>query len=93
MPPPEFPARHVSVRPCSPGLVLKDTVEEYLAPIHSQTDKEGLEEATDELDLTEIDDEEIYSYIMTKKEVEWKTGMWNVDGGIPRIFTETRNEN
>ena len=76
MPPLEFAASHVSVRPCSAGLGLKDTVEEYLAPTHSHTDKEGLEEATDELDLTEIDDEEIYSYIMTEKEVEWKTGMW-----------------
>jgi len=76
MPPLEFAASHVSVRPCSPGLGLKDTVEEYLAPTHSHTDKEGLEEAADELDLTGIDDEEIDSYIMTEKEVEWKTAMW-----------------
>ena len=77
MQPPEFSARHVSVRPCSPHLGLKDTVEEYLAPIHIHIDKEGLEEATDELDLTGIDDEEIDSYIMTEKEVEWKTAMWH----------------
>ena len=74
--PPEFAARHVSAQPCSPGLGVKDTVEEYLAPTHTRTDKEGIEEATDELDLNGINDEEIDTYILTKKEVEWKTAMW-----------------
>ena len=76
MPPPEFAAKRVSALPCSPGLGLKDTVEEYLAPTHSHTDKESQKEATEELDLTGIDEDEIDLYILTKKEVRWKTAMW-----------------
>ena len=69
MPPPEIAARRVSALPCSPGLGLKDTVEEYLAPTHRHTDKESQKEATEELDLTGIDEDEIDLYILTKKEV------------------------
>ena len=76
MPPPEFAAKRVSALPCSPGLGLKDTVEEYLAPTHSHTDKESQKEATEELDLTGIDEDEIDLYILTEKEVRWKTAMW-----------------
>ena len=76
MPPPEFAARRVSALPCSPGLGLKDTVEEYLAPTHRYTDKESQKNATEELDLTGIDEDEIDLYILTEKEVRWKTAMW-----------------
>ena len=82
MPPPtSTPSRNrpnTNPLPCSPGLGLKDTVEEYLAA----TVKEGGDEKRDnaeedeELDLTGIDDDEIDSYLMSPEEIESKTNLW-----------------
>ena len=78
MPPPTSTPTRNRTLPCSPGLGLKDTVEEYLAA----TIKEGSEEKRDneeedeELDLTGIDDDEIDSYLMSPDEIESKTNLW-----------------
>ncbi len=68
----------------SPGLGLKDTIQEYLAT--PSTSKKGGDEkdpnpdsgadSGDELDLTGIDEDEIDSYLMTDKEIKCKTDMW-----------------
>ena len=81
MPPPGGPAaRHVSSLPCAPGLGLKDTVQEYLQPtavdVKLQGQNETLEEKEEELDLTDIDEDEIDSYIMTAAEIKQKTTLW-----------------
>jgi len=79
MPPPSpHVVRIRSHAQCSPGLGLKDSVEEYMKP----ADGEVVVETTandcteDELDLTGIDDEEIESYLMSPKEVKSKTQLW-----------------
>ena len=62
----------------SPGLGLKDTVEEYLMSV-AKEESSGEEEDDDqdcELDLTGIDDDEISSYIMTDAEIKNKTKLW-----------------
>jgi len=83
MPPPSTPARgsqrqSVTPVPCSPGLGLKETVEEYLAPTvkNSEYLENSDKEEDDELDLTGIDDEEIDSYLMSQDEIENKTNLW-----------------
>lgn len=81
MPPPGGPAaRHVSSLPCAPGLGLKDTVQEYLQPtavdVKLQGQNETLEEKEEELDLTDIDEDEIDSYIMSAAEIKQKTTLW-----------------
>ncbi len=64
------------------GLNLKDTIQEYLthpsesAPEPQPNTTESTEDESDELDLTGIDDAEIDGYVMTSKEVEFKTKMW-----------------
>ena len=68
--------------PCSPGLGLKETVEEYLAATIKEggegegEDKKETEEEDEELDLTGIDDDEIDSYLMSPEEIESKTNLW-----------------
>lgn len=88
MPPPSSPAVRIGspmvssrvdgVTPCSPGMGLKDTVEEYLRPgVELGQDKfVGEEETGDELDITDIDDDEIDSYLMSPLEIKNKTAMW-----------------
>jgi len=89
MPPPCSPAAgngsaavsvgHGKVTPCSPGLGLKETVEEYMRPAETKegSDGESLEYGSgDELDITGIDDIEIDSYLMTPAETKSKTKMW-----------------
>ena len=80
MPPPGGPAaRHVSSLPCAPGLGLKDTVQEYLQPAAVSDVKVQagqVEEKEEELDLTDIDEDEIDSYIMTAAEIKQKTTLW-----------------
>jgi len=78
MPPPTVPTnRHQLV---SPGLGLKDTVQEYLAPTsplklaNAGDSKEKVED--EELDITGIDDDEIDSYIMSVEEIKNKTNLW-----------------
>lgn len=75
----------------SPGVSLKGSVEEYLNPSlpattssHASHQEEkaarsGEEEEEDkdeELDITDIDDEEIDSYIMSSAEIKQKTKLW-----------------
>ena len=89
MPPPCSPAvrngspsvsdGHGRVTPCSPGLGLKETVEEYMRPAETKevSDGEAMEyDSGDELDITGIDDVEINSYLMTPAETKSKTRMW-----------------
>jgi len=86
MPPPITPARAAptapAILPCSPGLGLKETVEEYLVstPVTGQDmkgySKADQEEEEEELDLTGIDEDEIDSYLMSTAEIENKTKMW-----------------
>ena len=81
MPPPTSTparARLINTLPCSPGLGLKDTVEEYLAATIKENgnDKKDVEEEDEELDLTGIDDDEIDSYLMSPEEIESKTNLW-----------------
>ena len=86
MPPPtSTPSRSrmaTSPVPCSPGLGLKETVEEYLAATVKEggegegEDKKEGEEEDEELDLTGIDDDEIDSYLMSPEEIESKTNLW-----------------
>ena len=86
MPPPTTPARAApnvpAILPCSPGLGLKETVEEYLVstPVTGQDmkgySKADQEEEEEELDLTGIDEDEIDSYLMSTAEIENKTKMW-----------------
>merc|ERR1712029_187609 len=82
-PPSSTPARgsqrqSVTPVPCSPGLGLKETVEEYLAPTvkNGEYVENSDKEENDELDLTGIDDEEIDSYLMSPDEIENKTNLW-----------------
>ena len=66
------------------GVVLKDSIQDYLTPStndsilnDTQSSKnDTIEEDDGELDLTGIDDTEIEGYIMTDKEIEFKTKMW-----------------
>lgn len=86
MPPPfSTPSRTTSTHsmssnpslPCSPGLGLKDTVQEYLTPtIKDQNEDSKDEEPEEELDITGIDDDEIESYLMSPAEIENKTNLW-----------------
>jgi len=88
MPPPSSPAARMGspvvssrvdgVTPCSPGMGLKDTVEDYLRPAQElDQDKVVMEEeAGEELDITGIDEEEIDSYLMSPMEIKNKTALW-----------------
>lgn len=73
----------------SPGLGLKDTIQEYITPSTSTSNhsvslnsakKEeavnGEAEVEEELDLDGIDEDEIDSYIMSEHEIKFKTEMW-----------------
>merc|ERR1719370_1677372 len=63
--------------PCSPGLGLKATVEEYLRPEVGDGGKETTEDSAEyELDLTDIDDDEIESFLLSPEEVKFKTQLW-----------------
>jgi len=63
--------------PCSPGLGLKETVEEYLAPtIKDQNEDKKADDLDEELDITGIDDDEIDSYLMSPAEIQNKTTLW-----------------
>ncbi len=81
MPPPGgTPNRQASSQ--LPGLGLKDSIQDYLVPSTSaekldlsEKENNGVDES-DDLDLTGIDDDEIDGYIMTSKEIEFKTKMW-----------------
>merc|ERR1719158_889083 len=72
--------KKVRCTPCSPGLGLMNTVDEYL---RSGGDcKEVAEELTEdfvghELDLTGIDEDEIESFLLTPEEVKKKTKLWS----------------
>ncbi|TRY78164.1 hypothetical protein TCAL_07573 [Tigriopus californicus] len=90
MPPP--PGSYGKCRPIeSPGLGLKDTIQEYLMPspsssthssyssMNSAKKEEALHGEADveeELDLDGIDEDEIDSYIMSEHEIKFKTEMW-----------------
>ena len=84
MPPPSStptrgsPRPPVTPLPCSPGLGLKETVEEYMtSPTKQKEDTKFTEEKEDEeLDLTGIDDDEIDSYLMSPVEIKMKTNLW-----------------
>ena len=85
MPPPSSPAVKClagsmeSLTPCSPGIGLKDTVEEYLRPgEHLGQDKGcyGGRDIGDELDISGIEDVEIESYLMSPSEIKNKTALW-----------------
>jgi len=87
MPPPSSPpvrigsplvlSRVNGVTPCSPGMGLKDTVEEYMMPVVELDQHKVVEEEIgDELDITGIDDEEIDSYLMSPSEIKNKTALW-----------------
>merc|ERR1719369_1019340 len=67
-----------NIAPCSPGLGLKNSVEEYMKPIDGEAGTDTIHDdcTDDELDLTGIDDEEIESYLMSPKEVKFKTHLW-----------------
>merc|ERR1739842_217187 len=82
MPPPGIQRQKAPV-----GVVLKDTIQEYLTPSAPAENAEGEQnsatgsstkedEEDEELDLTGIDDTEIEGYIMTDHEIEFKTKMW-----------------
>ena len=82
MPPPGITKKQVNSTPA--GLGLRDSIQDYLVaaekpPSQEETSKTTKEKETDEdgeLDLTDIDDAEIDGYIMTDKEIEFKTKMW-----------------
>jgi len=86
MPPPfSTPTRNLPMHsmannpslPCSPGLGLKETVEEYLAPtIKDQNEDKKADDLDEELDITGIDDDEIDSYLMSPAEIQNKTTLW-----------------
>ena len=83
MPPPSLtPNRNqqrtsVTPVPCSPGLGLKETVEEYMATtVKNSEDTKHSEDVDEELDLTGIDEDEIDSYLMTPDEIQNKTNLW-----------------
>ena len=63
------------------GLGLKDSIQDYLVSAEQpeQVQAEPIKELeeSDELDLNGIDDSEIDGYIMTDKEIEFKTQMWH----------------
>jgi len=82
MPPPGIQRQKAPV-----GVVLKDTIQEYLTPSAPAENADGdpnsatgsstkEDEEDEELDLTGIDDTEIEGYIMTDHEIEFKTKMW-----------------
>merc|ERR1711963_209359 len=82
MPPPGITKKQVNPTPA--GLGLRDSIQDYLVaaekpPSQEETSKTTKEKENDEdgeLDLTDIDDAEIDGYIMTDKEIEFKTKMW-----------------
>ena len=82
MPPPGITKKQVNSTPA--GLGLRDSIQDYLVaaekpPSQEETSKAPKEKENDEdgeLDLTDIDDAEIDGYIMTDKEIEFKTKMW-----------------
>ena len=82
MPPPGITKKQVNPTPA--GLGLRDSIQDYLVaaekpPSQEETSKTPKEKENDEdgeLDLTDIDDAEIDGYIMTDKEIEFKTKMW-----------------
>jgi len=81
MPPPNLTPNRNTPRPpsvpCSPGLGLKETVEEYLAPsVKGKDEANESKEEDEELDLNGIDDDEIDSYLMSPQEIEMKTKLW-----------------
>ena len=83
MPPPTLTPNRNNPRPssapvpCSPGLGLKETVEEYMTPSVKEKDEVNpTEEEDEELDLNGIDDDEIDSYLMSPQEIEMKTKLW-----------------
>ena len=82
MPPPTLTPTRANPRasaPCSPGLGLKETVEEYMMTTSQTTDDtkpREEEEEDEELDITGIDDDEIDSYLMTPDEIANKTKLW-----------------
>ena len=60
------------------GLGLKDSIQDYLVSADQPVQEPVKEiEESDELDLNGIDDSEIDGYIMTDKEIEFKTQMWH----------------
>merc|ERR1719158_422827 len=71
--------KKVRCTPCSPGLGLMNTVDEYL---RSGGDCKGVEEEPTEdfvgheLDLTGIDEDEIESFLLSPEEVKKKTKLW-----------------
>jgi len=83
MPPPSgTPARSTSgsstgssPRISSPGMGLRNSVEDYLTSSHHQQEKEEKSE-NEELDLTGIDEDEIDSYIMSDQEIRQKAKLW-----------------
>jgi len=82
MPPPAVtPARHLisSTRQNinSPGMGLRNSVEDYLTQSPQTPNQDnGEKEEDEELDLTGIDDDEIDSYIMSGDEIRLKTKLW-----------------
>jgi len=75
-PPSNSPSRTSAV---SPGMGLRNTVEDYLttSPKDSSEQKPPEESSEDEeLDLTGIDEDEIDSYIMSNQEIKLKTRLW-----------------
>merc|ERR1719431_1188489 len=74
----EEPSKRESRIPCSPGLGLKATVEEYLRPEVGELEKATTEDFDEhELDLTGIDEDEIDSFLLTPEEVKFKTQLWH----------------
>ena len=60
------------------GLGLKNSIQDYLVSAEQPSVEPVKEiEESDELDLNGIDDSEIDGYIMTDKEIEFKTQMWH----------------
>ena len=58
-------------------LFLYSSIQDYLVSNELPTTEEPSKDNPDgELDLTGIDDAEIDGYIMTDKEIEFKTKMW-----------------
>ena len=68
-----------SLAPCSPGIGLKDTLEEYLRPgelLGQDISCYGGRDIGDELDINGIEDVEIESYLMSSSEIKNKTALW-----------------
>ena len=67
-----------SLTPCSPGIGLKDTLEEYLRPgelLGQDISCYGGRDIGDELDINGIEDVEIESYLMSSSEIKNKTAL------------------